>query len=250
MDLIFKRCESPIERGLFAALVCNFLMASPGCIYFEIAPKTDIENHINLIRSRSEASFLPYLFYKKLPLDARPSKYEEFLDATSAGELTTDGGIDYLKQTGLIEYDLCAYYAFHVCLQPKFDKFFRDGIGAARADALIWVPANPTVRVIVECDGFDYHQDKKAFNLDRKRDRRFTEKGYTVRRYSGSEIVGGPVSSGVDLYNFLVEKYEYGYEYAERWKLDYEKRNVDQLTPSPEVLDSWRSWRTQQEANA
>ena len=68
---------------------------------------------------------------------------------------------------------------------------------------LIWVPSDESVRVIVECDGFQFHSDKVAFIQDRKRDRALKAQGYQVLRYSGSEIHADPVAASVDLAEYL-----------------------------------------------
>lgn len=83
-----------------------------------------------------------------------------------------------------------------------------------RPDLAIWVPADPTVKIIVECDGFDYHSDPKAFQRDRIRDRQLMEAGYSVRRYSGSEIYKDPIATGRELVDYL-----HGLPVAQRPKL-------------------------------
>lgn len=70
---------------------------------------------------------------------------------------------------------------------------------------MFWIPARPTVRVIVECDGFQFHSNKDSFVNDRKRDQVFANKGYTVLRYSGTEIFQDPAGSASDLYSYLMD---------------------------------------------
>jgi len=43
--------------------------------------------------------------------------------------------------------------------------------------------------LVVECDGHDYHErTKEQAQRDRERDRRMQEKGYTIYRFTGSEL--------------------------------------------------------------
>ena len=64
---------------------------------------------------------------------------------------------------------------------------------------LFWVPSDESVRVIVECDGFQHHQEKTAFVHDRKRDRVLKANGYEVLKYSGTEIYYDPIAVSVDI---------------------------------------------------
>ena len=48
------------------------------------------------------------------------------------------------------------------------------------------------MRLIVECDGHDYHErTKEQAKRDRARDRMLQEKGYTIYRFTGSELFNG-----------------------------------------------------------
>lgn len=49
--------------------------------------------------------------------------------------------------------------------------------------------------IVVECDGHDFHErTKEQAEHDRKRDRRLTELGYTVLRFTGREIWRDPIA--------------------------------------------------------
>jgi very-short-patch-repair endonuclease len=48
-------------------------------------------------------------------------------------------------------------------------------------------------KIIVECDGHDFHEKtKRQAERDKKRDRFFASRGYIVLRYTGSEICSDP----------------------------------------------------------
>jgi hypothetical protein len=89
--------------------------------------------------------------------------------------------------------------SFHIMIQPTMKLKGK----TIRPDLAIWVPADPTVKIIVECDGFDYHSDRNAFQRDRIRDRQLMEAGFRVRRYSGSEIYRDPIAAGIELVDYL-----------------------------------------------
>lgn len=63
-------------------------------------------------------------------------------------------------------------------------------IGIYRADFLLLDQrVSPPRRTIIECDGHDFHErTKEQAQRDRARDRWFTTNGYTVLRFTGSEI--------------------------------------------------------------
>lgn len=63
------------------------------------------------------------------------------------------------------------------------------------------------VKFIIECDGHDYHERTKAqASHDKKRDRYFTEQGYIVLRFTGSEIVKDPWNLTSSIYQIIVQK--------------------------------------------
>jgi len=43
-------------------------------------------------------------------------------------------------------------------------------------------------KLVVECDGYEYHKDKNKFERDRKRDRVLKANSFEVMRFAGSEI--------------------------------------------------------------
>lgn len=48
---------------------------------------------------------------------------------------------------------------------------------------------NPRTPIVVECDGHDFHErDKEQVSKDKKRDRDLQQMGFTVFRYSGSDL--------------------------------------------------------------
>ncbi len=58
-------------------------------------------------------------------------------------------------------------------------------IGPFRADALVETDGR---KLVVECDGHAYHNSKEQVEKDKRRDRYFVARGYSVMRFTGSEI--------------------------------------------------------------
>lgn len=67
---------------------------------------------------------------------------------------------------------------------------FRDGVvvpGVGEVDFLV------ADRVVVETDGYAYHQDELQFGRDRSRDRILSQRGMTVLRFTRSDVLGHKV---------------------------------------------------------
>jgi hypothetical protein len=58
-------------------------------------------------------------------------------------------------------------------------------------------------RLVVEVDGYAHHRSRKAFNNDRMRDRRATARGFTVIRFTASEVLADPAGVARELVHFL-----------------------------------------------
>jgi hypothetical protein len=233
---IFKYCESPIERSFFVALQSAFIMTHEGTIFFESAPDEDIRQAQYERRLRTEKYMQPYIYYLNLPDDARPKTFKGFLQHCP-GDLD-EKAIQILHDESLFSYDFNHHNAIWITLQPKFIDFYCPG-HSIRVDAIVWVPGNPSVKLVIECDGFDYHKDRKSFTGDRRRDRKLASLGYSVRRYSGSEIVTDLYGAVRDLHDHL-NTYEFGWAYAEKWRAEYRTKHHEHITPSVEVTESWR----------
>ena len=60
--------------------------------------------------------------------------------------------------------------------------------------------------LVVECDGHDFHErTKKQAISDRSRDRRLQELGYTVYRFTGSEIYNDPMRCAEQVLDWVDE---------------------------------------------
>jgi hypothetical protein len=92
-------------------------------------------------------------------------------------------------------------------LQPTFKKIF-DGKNI-RGDMLIWIPPYENIKILIECDGYEFHKSKEVFISDRKRDRVLKNNGIDVLRFSGSEIKTDFIKISHEVMNLLMEKINY-----------------------------------------
>ncbi len=58
-------------------------------------------------------------------------------------------------------------------------------------------------RLIVEVDGRTYHARRRAFEHDRRRDRRLALAGYETRRYAAAEVLRDPQTVAREVAAFL-----------------------------------------------
>lgn len=63
-----------------------------------------------------------------------------------------------------------------------------------------------TAGLIVEVDGRAYHARRRAFEHDRRRDRRLALAGFETRRYSASEVIATPARVARELKSFLAAR--------------------------------------------
>lgn len=70
-----------------------------------------------------------------------------------------------------------------ICVEPQMK------IGKYRVDFLVTFLRDKKRKIIIECDGHDFHEKtKEQAKHDKERDRYFTAEGYEIYHYTGSEI--------------------------------------------------------------
>lgn len=91
-------------------------------------------------------------------------------------------------------------------LQVPFTVTPQGQIGPYRVDFLIEDERKPGRRLVIECDGHDYHErTKEQAKSDRKRDRWLMANGYLVMRFTGSEIWTAPLECACEALEFFFE---------------------------------------------
>lgn len=200
MENVFKYCQSPIEKTFLNSFMILFLKNRMPCLFIT-PPFNDTENDIDNYRNfyKSMESFIDS--YKEATGDSDLNYFDERLKAKQKEGKLTEPQVEeiqmYLGVKKNFELD-----AYHITPQAFFPNYKIDD-KAIRADFYIWVPNDPSVKIIVECDGFQFHNSKASFINDRKRDRLFQLNGYRVIRYSGSEIWNDPIEVSSNLFDML-----------------------------------------------
>jgi len=202
LQFVFKFSESPIETIFINSLLLMFIKNDPLNLIVQHSVR-NAPKQIEGFRDR-RVKFRKFISWYKTR-NGGLSGIEDFLE-----EEHTQGRMDvaeyhYLRRHLIFYEYLSLDNRFHMILQPGIPDVLVEG-RTVRPDMLFWVPSDDSVKIIVECDGFQYHHEKVVFIHDRKRDRALKAKGYEVLRYSGSEIHRDPVAVSVDLAEFLWAK--------------------------------------------
>jgi hypothetical protein len=199
IDLIFRLTESPIERIFINSLVLGFIKADPLNLVIQHsvknAPKQIREFRERRLKTKEFASWYVNKY-------GNLTGIEDFLDKEVLRGKMEKYENKYLKRHIVLYEYLCLEDRFHLILQPGYPNIKVEN-RTVRPDMLFWVPSDPSVKIVVECDGFEYHSDKVVFIHDRKRDRSLKAAGYEVLRYSGSEIHKDPIGASNDLGKYL-----------------------------------------------
>src|SRR5215469_2757753 len=188
--LIFEYAESPIETIWMNSLHIQFLRSASMLVV--TPPIADFPAHFSTVHQIIEGAAEFLKFYQSR--GGKLHDIEEYLDRqVESGRLPKEerqGAYVYAIEYGLLPFR----FAHHLTMQAGFPGGKR-GEKAMRVDGFIWHPTNPDLRVVVECDGYKYHGNAKAFTHDRQRDRKLSAQGISVYRFSGSEIHIDPAAS-------------------------------------------------------
>ena len=105
-------------------------------------------------------------------------------------------GVSYV----LNQHDKCEENEVHVLLQEKIGKY--------RVDFLIkTLGGRGEALLVVECDGHEFHErTKEQAARDRSRDRELSLAGYTVMRFTGSEIYRDPIKCSDQIIQWMVDR--------------------------------------------
>jgi len=126
---------------------------------------------------------------------------DQYLDEQVASGKMPRGERPWIEKLLLLYHYLPCRDAWHVSLQPNFPGLL--GQRGVRPDMLFWKPTLPHRHMLVECDGYAFHQSRDSFEADRKRDRALKARGYDVFRFTGRQINMEPVMSAHELFVFL-----------------------------------------------
>lgn len=199
LELVFELTESPIETIFINSLVLCFIKADPMNLVVQHSVR-NAPRQIEAFRER-RAKFKKFMswYIKKYGTIANVETYLKGQQEHGKMEV----GEYYYLWRHYVFYELFNLEnMFHMIIQPGIPDIQVEG-RTVRADLLFWVPSDESIRVIVECDGFQYHKEKVVFIHDRKRDRALKAKGYEVLRFSGTEIYNDPIGVSTELAEYL-----------------------------------------------
>lgn len=201
IENVFQFCESPIERIFLNSLQLLFVKNSMPCLFIT-SPFDDFETELINYRNYY-LQFEDFITsYKEYTGDNELLNFEDRIkEKQHTGKMSEEEVAEILLYISIVKpFELRAY---HITPQAGLPNLKVDN-KSIRVDMLIWVPSDPSFKLIVECDGYAFHNSKDRFINDRIRDRILQENGYKVVRYSGSEINSDPASVSSNLYDMLV----------------------------------------------
>lgn len=106
--------------------------------------------------------------------------------------------IGYLRERSFVEA---------VAFDPQYS--IKAGGKTYRADFSLGVLLrdNTTLNYVIECDGHDFHEKtKKQAAHDKQRERALIAEGYTVIRFTGSEIYSDPHKCAEEVYSLALNE--------------------------------------------
>ena len=197
---VAQRSESPCER-LFVGSLLAAAWAQRPLGLFLLSPRDDAARQIDALVKESS-------MYRELELKMRANGEEpiravrEFAECQLREGRVSSEGAEMFSERYVLMRVTGLERALWAIMQAPFPQIRVQG-RSIRADLAVFVPAAHGLKVIVECDGFDYHSHKDAFERDRQRDRVLRREGYEDLRYSGTEIYRDPIQAAQDLLDHL-----------------------------------------------
>jgi len=202
VEAIWAVAESELEKRFLFSLLLSVLSRGDPLGLIVTAPMANaVENMRDLRHSIRE-------FHGAMP-DPGRVHWLELIEATNDQERL--GGLSP-GQASLQRHILFYYMMLgatdeiHLTPQATFPRLL-DGRDC-RVDCLFWIPDRPGFGVVVECDSYQYHDNREAFDRDRRRSRALQALGFKVLRYSGGEIYNQPCATSVEVLKFLLEERE------------------------------------------
>lgn len=138
----------------------------------------------------------PALFRKNLPAGLESPIEEIFYGALRFAASIDGYQFDVVNSWEGVPHEFGDY----IVVQPQTE------IGKYRVDFLIEYQFVNRLKVIVECDGHDYHErTKEQASYDKARDRYLQKLGYKVFRWSGSDINADAYGCAYELFDFILD---------------------------------------------
>jgi len=208
MNIVFNMAESPIETLLLSQIVVVFALYDPFSL---IVPEHNFREQWNMVcQNRQEVL--------NIHKETGGSLAEIEGELLNKNEWTLQLVLPVIHAASG-EFD----WVFMVP-QAVFDKSVVEtmpelkGVVPTRPDISFGKlndKGYPDCRLIVECDGFEYHKDKNAFTRDRQKDRIWKTAGVDVLRFSGREIHESPENCALDIFDFIRKSWDFSFFFIE-----------------------------------
>jgi hypothetical protein len=199
-EIVFKTCKSPIEQIFVNSLQLLFLKNGNMGLHLTPPFKNSTLEMANFRTAHNNILSLANQ-YVEMTGDSEMNDFEEFFDKQiKTGKFTKDDYHTFEYHRIIVKNFI--WNAYHLTPQARFPEF-KINKGGIRVDLLLWCPGDENLKLIIECDGFQYHNSKTTFESDRKRDRLLKMNGYQVIRFSGAEIHKDPISVSSELFDFI-----------------------------------------------
>jgi hypothetical protein len=197
---IYEYSHSPIERVFLSSLLLLFIKSGMPCLHIT-EPAADVEAYMHYYRKNHLSIMQLIESYKEVSGDRELEHFDEaLLEKKRKGVFTEDQVTEIQVHHSIVRH--FEWNSYHLIPQAGFPHIKVDG-RSIRCDLLIWVPGDESVKIIVECDGFAFHNSKSAFDNDRARDRQLQLYGYRVIRFSGSQINRDPSKISSEIFDLL-----------------------------------------------
>jgi len=200
VNTIFDHTESEIERLFFNSLNVAAFINIPYLLVF--TPPLESPSQTQVLYQKIESTISHH--HNEFIKETGKSDITEFLDFVNHTD-RFDDELRLFLQFFSMQYRVFPFkHAYHLSMQSTFKDIKIDN-KYIRPDVYVWVPSNPNFRLIIECDGFQYHSGEEIFTKDRARDRILQRKGFTVLRFSGYEIYHDPIGKALELLDYFIE---------------------------------------------
>jgi len=196
---IYAAAGSPIEALFLNALLLSFLFADPIGLIFT-GPHEDVLCSLERYRKPRRRMLDVDREMNNPPGD--PNGFLIRLRELRDNNQVSAAEYEQYRNEYLFDHGLGFWHAFCATPQAGFPDLRLDG-HSLRADLFVCVPGDETFKLVVECDGFQFHSDKEAFTRDRRRDRLLKSNGIDTLRFSGPEIYRDPAKAGIELFDYL-----------------------------------------------
>lgn len=190
IEEILSNCQSPIESLMLIYLVKELLLRNDSDLEFEMDYDIYFTDESSFGKTMTKIIEKKFNFPHCGPVIPDNYRYKAF---KIAPHLVFDYG--KLLDNGEISYKYNQEYEENIIVEPQF-FFTEDGSNFYFLDIAVYkqiflkkdkkfLLVN---KIAIECDGHDFHSSKEQIMKDNQRTRILTKNGWSVIRYSGSEI--------------------------------------------------------------